>query len=507
MRFLQSAAILICTTVALAASYTPSGCSSSAVCEADTRKCRDATYRLECGSGERIKVHTAVYGRSDATTCSANVAPSQLANVACAVDVIGRVRSKCDGRRRCTVKACDNWLQNGDPCPSIRKYLTTDYACVPRRRSNDMIDFVNCQTDTSTTSTTSVSTAPATTTALFCTGAHQVAHSNGSCVCEHGYSGPGCTIYDSWVYCSEAQSGSLSGVTRIKGGVYLAGCTMTNLDMFASVENIDGYFVLNQNPSLVDISGIAGLRSVAWVAFWSNPGVTSFTALRVWQSVTPILSITSMPISTLDGLENAYTATDMGLFLGDNINLANITALSRVRSSIGIRIKGHTQLADLTGLHNIENATMVQIEDNTGLDPTLPALRRVDELLLKGQNSITNLAAFQSIVSVTDRLSLISNANLASLSGLAIPQLQGQLLLENNPMLTDLSSLATLTRVVDLEIKRNAALTTLTGLQNIASAGEILIEGNPILTSIAALNGVIRTNCTIVQSCCGCADI
>ena len=83
--------------------------------------CEHANHRLKCPYGSSIVVTSAIYGRSDYTSCGGD---DQLCPY---IDVL-QTMTTCNGRNTC-IKGIQNGLMLGDHCDGIRKYMHLLYEC------------------------------------------------------------------------------------------------------------------------------------------------------------------------------------------------------------------------------------------------------------------------------------------------------------------------------------------------------------------------------------------
>uniref|UniRef100_A0A8C6SII0 SUEL-type lectin domain-containing protein n=1 Tax=Neogobius melanostomus TaxID=47308 RepID=A0A8C6SII0_9GOBI len=91
------------------------------------RKCGSNAVSLS-DSGKVIHIHSAVYGRSNSTTCSQGRPAEQLQNVNCAASTTNdHVAQMCNGKSHCSVTASPTVY--GDPCVGTDKYLQVSYSC------------------------------------------------------------------------------------------------------------------------------------------------------------------------------------------------------------------------------------------------------------------------------------------------------------------------------------------------------------------------------------------
>jgi hypothetical protein len=109
------------------------------------------------------------------------------------------------------------------------------------------------------------------------------------------------------------------------------------------------------------------------------------------------------------------------------------------------------------------------------------------------QSSITNLNGLSELTSVGGSL-FIDNSHITNLDGLSNLTTVGQKLSISTRFVTSLDALSNLTSANSIDISDNDALTNLDGLSNITSLfGELVIEDNPLLSSLDGLSNLIRT--------------
>eukprot|EP00057_Strongylocentrotus_purpuratus_P023036 XP_011677510.1 PREDICTED: fibrillin-1 [Strongylocentrotus purpuratus] len=127
--------------------------------------CERVTTDINCGEG-LINICTAVYGRTDSTTCP----HQQVSDTTCRVDVVDVLGPDCNGQSQCRITATNSLA--GDPCRGVHKYLEVAYTCT---------DFDECAAGThSCDANASCQNAPG---SFFC-------------VCKIGYTGNGFSCID-----------------------------------------------------------------------------------------------------------------------------------------------------------------------------------------------------------------------------------------------------------------------------------------------------------------------
>lgn len=186
-------------------------------------------------------------------------------------------------------------------------------------------------------------------------------------------------------------------------------------------------------------------------------------------------------------------------------------------SSINLDYSDVDPITDLTGFQNIDSLSrdlrIVGLSELTNLDG-LQSLRRVDDLIIKDCGKLVTSGALQGLNIITGELKLENNISLNDLTGFRnIDSLVSTLTLSELSGLTNLDGLQNLQRVrrliisdcnllestsklkslkivtSDFVILRNAILSDLGGFDSLEFVGEDFeIIGNPKLNSIAGFN-------------------
>jgi hypothetical protein len=147
----------------------------------------------------------------------------------------------------------------------------------------------------------------------------------------------------------------------------------------------------------------------------------------------------------------------------------------------------------------VETAT-IDADDTAGDLAALAGVSCIDGALYVRGTSLSDLRGLESlsavgalVIGAAPSMSFgdYGNPELRSLAGLEGLRGVGSLILEDNPLLTDLTALAGLTFVTsNLEITNDDGLTSLEGLHNIQSIDELIVAGNAALTDLQGLRGL-----------------
>ena len=80
--------------------------------------------KIKCPQKQVIHIKSANYGRTKNNVCGTGRTDCRSTRTT------EQMKTKCEGKHACNVKAENNWL--GDTCPNVQKYLEVDYVCEPR---------------------------------------------------------------------------------------------------------------------------------------------------------------------------------------------------------------------------------------------------------------------------------------------------------------------------------------------------------------------------------------
>ncbi|XP_076847692.1 L-rhamnose-binding lectin CSL3-like [Brachyhypopomus gauderio] len=95
--------------------------------------CQRGDAVLICEAGV-LKIHSANYGRTDSTTCSAGRPRNQITNTNCySPNALAKVTTMCEGKSTCLVPATNSVFS--DSCYGTFKYLSIGFSCVDHKAS------------------------------------------------------------------------------------------------------------------------------------------------------------------------------------------------------------------------------------------------------------------------------------------------------------------------------------------------------------------------------------
>lgn len=286
------------------------------------------------------------------------------------------------------------------------------------------------------------------------------------------------------------------GCKVIEGDVSIGNGFISNLDSLLGLTAINGSLYFGSTSASLDLHGLDSLQFIGQ-AFWlSNAQFTGFNGLKSLKTIGGDIRIYGSPMLTdLTGLES-ITSVGGDLVFRQNEKLESFAGLSQLTAIGGkIDISQNIALTHLGGLNNIASVQGISVSDN----PVLADLHGLESItmlngdaIIEGNAALTTLAGLNNLTAVSGNVSVNTNNVLADLSGLNALSSAGELHILNNAALTDMSGLENLAMITgDFEISQNNAMTTLAGLSGLHTVGgKLSVTNLPALLDINGLSSL-----------------
>jgi hypothetical protein len=279
------------------------------------------------------------------------------------------------------------------------------------------------------------------------------------------------------------------GTLNITG---IAGSGITNLEGLSQLEEIEGNISLG-GLTLSNLQGMHNIKTVGGLSF-QNVNIPNLKGLEALEEVAGNVFLNDLAITSLEGLDNLIT-------IGQNLEMLNcheltsvsgLTSLTEIGSSF--KIYASPRLTNLIGLPSLELGNSIEI---TWCD-SLSTLEGLDQITSDSIRSLTlrsngNLLSLSGIENLTVQhgLTILGNDRLQSLEGLSLNDtLLGDFIISSNDSLTNLHGLEELKFVDDLDIVKNELLTSLDGLNSVKLIDVFLVEDNDVLTDFRGLDSL-----------------
>ncbi len=314
---------------------------------------------------------------------------------------------------------------------------------------------------------------------------------------------------------------ALSFLTSIEGNFILS--DLDQLSTYAAFNNIitiDGDFTIEYSNVLTSLSDFNALTSVGGnIYIRSNSLLVDVGVLSNLTTVIGSLRINSNPaLTTLSALSNLTTTGYLQLF--SNSILPNLSGLENLTSVAELSIGSNGSLTDCSAICSLINADGVvgpiSIISNPSECSSLTEVELIctntcpiGNVVLNSQNEIDAFVANQSSCDSIFGNLTISGSTINDLSQLSfLRYIQGNLLVQSCPSLTELTGLNGLIDIGGMDIRSNAALTTISALSNLTSIdNSVIIWNNASLINLDGLNLItsiggnlnIRDNSSLVD--------
>ena len=253
-----------------------------------------------------------------------------------------------------------------------------------------------------------------------------------------------------WVgdYIIESHQDSLGllSITTITGNLIIDGTNLDEIDNLSTIITIEGDIIISHINQLSTLAVLENLVSANSIQIYNCNSLVSFAGF-----------------TQLQELGKPYVRDT--IILENNPELQDISGFSHLSICAGITIDACNKLADLTPLQNTTTTT----------DPF-----------------------YYFPLTLTNNTSLVSLDGLNSLNGYI-----GTILIENNPILTDITALQNITGCASLTIRNNAALPNLDGFSGIHDKDikELFLINNSSLENVDGLSNITYIRKLYLEAC------
>ena len=180
-------------------------------------------------------------------------------------------------------------------------------------------------------------------------------------------------------------------------------------------------------------------------------------------------------------------AVDAASGVEANNTVTNLNGLAKLRVIKGnLVIRGNAQLKDLSGLAALEEVGNIVIDDNAALEEfNLPAkIKSIKILEVENNHTLKSIKGDNALEKVAGELNIEANPLLTDLSAFAKVTTVKKATIKSNDQLGTLAGFAALTKAENFTISQNGALLDVSGLKSLEEVtGELEIHENAILGS------------------------
>lgn len=279
------------------------------------------------------------------------------------------------------------------------------------------------------------------------------------------------------------------------GGLQVSGVQAPNLDALSRLRTLSGGvppsvvspgppgLLIEACPRLTSLTGLEQLESVGLIRLRENPDLVSLRGLDGLRAI-DTLAVSDTPLADLAG----FDASSLRVLELSNTAVLGLTGLGAVPGLEQLWLSSNRALTHLDGAVFGESLAVVSVDNNVSLASVrgLGNVRRLTTFSLSGSPSLVTLEGLEQLAEV-DGLGLFG-LGVQSLAGLGALVTAEQISLGSLLRLVDLAGMSSLTRVSHLAIAECRALTSLVGL-GAFSAGALSLRSVGA-SSLAGLEAV-----------------
>lgn len=221
------------------------------------------------------------------------------------------------------------------------------------------------------------------------------------------------------------------------------------------------------------------------------------------ETITGDLIIEDTPLDAVDGLKE-IRRIDGSLIIRRNVLLTDLAGLRHLRTVGGsVTVEHNARLTDLGAM-----VSLASIGDELRIkgDPLLtriglPALESAFTVWVERNDLLADLD-LPLLYSVSGVIYLLNDRALTSLSGAPLLSSVGQLILQENDMLSHIANTTLpLTHLSRLEIRDNPRFSSLRGLGSLVTAGVVILDDAPGLSSLDGLDLLQEATVLSIERC------
>ncbi|UOQ71377.1 hypothetical protein [Hymenobacter cellulosilyticus] len=266
-----------------------------------------------------------------------------------------------------------------------------------------------------------------------------------------------------------------------------SGCTtVENLSISGGIPGVT-------TDGIYDLSPLSFITAVQGTVSLSLNGITNIQALANIRQIGGglyIQSATGLSDISLGDFSSLETVGE-DLIITGNTSLTNIAGFAQLRSAKSVTITLNSGLGNITGLNALSATGALYISQCARLR-SISGLNNLATVRIAPTIPPTPLPA--PVVSITD------NPLLEEITGLASLATSGSMTIYKNPALKELAGFNNLKSLTSLYIGDNPAMTTISGFNGslvLSEAGIVNINTNARLTSISGFRGLDVQNLSI----------
>ena len=279
----------------------------------------------------------------------------------------------------------------------------------------------------------------------------------------------------------------------VEGDLIIEGPNIVDLSPLRIIKSVTGSLYIGNNSLLSSIAGLDGISgTLGNIEIYNNPELTGFIGLEGVTTLTGYLAITNNSLVTSIAGFDGLTSIANEFLISRNAELIDLSGLEKLKSAGDVLINVNPKLESLNGITLLETAGGIEIDFNEILTD-ISALGNVNgviinDILIQSNPLLTNINALSKITAVSGSVEILENDLLENIEGLEnLTSVGEDFNINFNPALTSLDGLEKLETVTGLfSISFNSTLAGASSLSAFTGAGNLTISFNTSLTQLPA---------------------
>ena len=289
-----------------------------------------------------------------------------------------------------------------------------------------------------------------------------------------------------------------TGCDIIEGDLKIEGNDITNLNGLSSIEEIEGFFQIDNCENLSSLTGLDNVLKIG-AALIVNSGLTDFQGLNNLSSVSFSFSLTNnLDLESFNGL-GSLQEVGTAFQVNGTPKIKNFLGLNELSQVNQLSVNNNDSIVNFEGLESLTFFNQATINDNPKLEnfvgleglENIGSPNNIAFFMLTNNDTFVDFTGLENVENIIANITLDSLNSFEGFNGLENLQLMYSLYMNKCPVFNDFSNLNNIEMLENLEIYYSDAMEGLNGLENLKYIyNSLTLIENGSLTDIDALQNL-----------------